>query len=297
MNLFVCSNREKFIKKLSDFLKEEVKNLFVSPIDDETIDRIYKSQPDIIILDFCLRTCWKLLKKIVQAPSLREIPLILILRRKDEKTIEKLCNYEIFDYVIEPFLKCEILMKINKASEIVEFKKDFNSLLTKDPLTGAYQRGFLLEKMHEEIQWCNLYKEPLTLAMFDIDFFKKVNDTYGHQTGDKVLIELIHLAHNSMPERALIGRYGGEEFCILLPGTDENTAREILESFREKVEKNDFYTFKGERIKNTISIGFTTYYGEEGYSIDEIIQKADIALYKAKQSGRNRVIFEAIDVE
>ncbi|GAB5047317.1 GGDEF domain-containing protein [Thermodesulfovibrio sp. TK110] len=297
MNLCLCSDRKRTIKKLHDFLKEEVKNFFVYPIDDETIDRIYKNQPDIIILDFCPRVCWKLLKKITQAPTLREIPIILILRRKDEKTIEKLCNYEIFDYVIEPFLNCELLMKINKANEIIELKKDFNSLLTKDPLTGAYQRGFLLERINEELQWCNLYKEPLTIAMFDIDFFKKINDTYGHQTGDKVLMELIYLAHISMPERALIGRYGGEEFCILLPGTDENTAREILEAFREKVEKHDFYTFKGEKIKNTISIGFTTYYGQEGYSIDEIIQKVDIALYKAKQTGRNRVIFEAIELE
>jgi len=296
MNLCLCSNRTKIIKKLSD-LKEEFEEFSAFAIDSEIIDRIYKNQPDIIILDFCGRACWKLLEKITQAPSLREIPLIMIFRRKDSKVIEKLCDFEVFDHVIEPVMKCEILMKINKAREIVELKKEFNSLITKDPLTGAYQRGFLMERMNEEIQWCNLYKEPLTVAMFDIDFFKKINDTYGHQTGDKVLMELIHLAHSSMPERALIGRYGGEEFCVLLPSTDEDTAKDILEAFREEVEKKDFYTFKGDKIKVTISIGFTTYYGEENSPIDEIIQKADIALYRAKQSGRNRVIYEPFIVE
>jgi len=295
MNLCICSNREE-VKKFADFLKNEVENFYFSAIDNETVDRIYKSQPDIIILDFCGRNCWKILEKITQAPSLREIPLILIFKRKNKKVMEKLCNYEIFDYIIEPLINCEILMKINKTKEVVEFKKEFNNLLTKDPLTGAYQRGFFIERMNEELQWCNLYKEPLTMAIFDIDFFKKINDTYGHQTGDKVLIELIHIAYGSVPERALIGRYGGEEFCVLLPSTDELTAKDILESFREKVEKHNFYTFKGDKIKVTISIGFTTYY-EENCSIDEIIQKVDIALYKAKQSGRNRVIYEAFELE
>ncbi len=295
--LCICSNRKKLLKKLSDFLNKEFKDLSISPIDNETVERIYKIEPDIIIIDFCGKACWKLLEKITRAPSIREIPLILIFKRKEGKLIEKLCNFEIFDYVIEPLLKCEILMKINKAEEIVGLKKEFKSLLTRDPLTGAYQRGFLIERMNEEIHWCNLYKEPLTVAMFDIDFFKKINDTYGHQTGDKVLMELIHLAHQSMPERALIGRYGGEEFCVLLPSTDEMTAKDILEAFRQTVEKNDFYTFKGEKIKLTISIGFTTYYAEQRCSIDEIIQKADIALYKAKQQGRNRVIFQDFDVE
>lgn len=300
MNLFICSRKQRNIRKLSDFLRDEVENLFISPINNETIDRIYKKQPDIIILDVCGRVCWKMLEKITRAPSLREIPVILILGRKNKKTIEnikRICNFEVFDYVTEPFLKCEILMKINKAKEIVELKKDFSRLLTKDPLTGAYQRGFLMERINEELQWCNLYKEPLTIAMFDIDFFKKINDTFGHQTGDKVLMELIYLAHSSLPDRALVGRYGGEEFCILLPGTDENLAMEVLEAFREKVEKNDFYTFKGEKIKITISIGFTTYYGEDESSVDEIIQKADLALYRAKQSGRNRVILEPFIVE
>ncbi|WP_353686316.1 GGDEF domain-containing protein [Thermodesulfovibrio sp. 3462-1] len=297
MMLCICSNRKKLLKKLSDFLNKEFKDLSISPIDNETVERIYKIEPDIIIIDFCGKACWKLLEKITRAPSIREIPLILIFKRKEGKLIEKLCNFEIFDYVIEPLLKCEILMKINKAEEIVGLKKEFKSLLTRDPLTGAYQRGFLIERMNEEIHWCNLYKEPLTLAMFDIDFFKKINDTYGHQTGDKVLMELIHLAHQSMPEMALIGRYGGDEFCVVLPSTDEMTAKDILEAFRQTVEKNDFYTFKGEKIKVTISIGFTTYYAEQRCSIDEIIQKADIALYKAKQQGRNRVIFQDFDVE
>lgn len=188
-------------------------------------------------------------------------------------------------------------MKINKAKEIIEMKKEFNKLLTKNPLTGVYNRRFLMERVQEELNWCSLYKEPLSIALFDIDYFKKINDTYGHLSGDKILMEIVSLAIEFLPNRLTIGRYGGEEFCIVMPSINKNEAIEICKEFREKVSKYKFHTFSGEMIKLSISIGITTFYGEKLITVDETIQQADIALYKAKQSGRNRVIFEPFIVE
>ncbi|MCX7988640.1 MAG: GGDEF domain-containing protein [Thermodesulfovibrio sp.] len=299
MKVIICTNRTYLSELILEYLKEEIELIENHPINDELIDHIYKSNPDLILFDLfhIKKREWKFIENLTTAPSLRETPLILIIGNKTEGQIKKICEFEIFDYLIEKIFKCELIMKINKAKEIVEIKKEFNKLLTKDPLTGAYNRNFVKERIQEELSWCCLYKEPLSLALFDIDFFKRINDTYGHLSGDRILMELVSLAIDFLPNRFTIGRYGGEEFCIMMPSTNENEAIEMCEEFRQKVSDYQFHTFSGETIKLSISIGITTFYGEELITIEEIIQKADIALYKAKHLGRNRVIFEPFIVE
>ncbi|MEN2986615.1 MAG: GGDEF domain-containing protein [Thermodesulfovibrionaceae bacterium] len=300
MKVLIGSSRESFIRQIKTILLDEVDSIESFMLNRDYIDSVYKINPDIMFLDATLdkkTELWKILNTIARAPSTREIPVIIFLEKKTAFAMKKICELEIFDYIVEPFLKCEVLIKVNKAKQIIELKKEFSKLLTRDPLTGAYNRAFLFERLNEELNWCSLYKEPLTVAMFDIDFFNKINDTYGHLTGDRVLTELVHKAISFLPDRVLVGRYGGEEFCILMPSTNEEEAKEILEGFRKSIENSEFLTFKGDSLKLTISIGFTTFYGENHILPDEIIQKADIALYRAKQEGRNRVIFESFIVE
>jgi len=154
-----------------------------------------------------------------------------------------------------------------------------------------------MARIQEELNWCLIYNEPFSLGIFDIDFFKKINDTYGHLSGDKLLMEIMLLVIDFFHNIVTIGRYGGEEFCILMPGIEENESFEICETFRKKVAESEFRTFSGETITLSISIGLTTFYGSKLITINELIQKVDIALYKAKQSGRNRVIFEPFVVK
>lgn len=299
MKIILCTNRNSFSELIFQYLQDEVELIENHPINDELIDYIYKTNPDLILFDLfhIKKREWKFIENVTSAPSLREKPLIVILKNKTEPQIKKICELEIFDYLIEKLFKCELIMKINKAREIVEMKKEFNKLLTKDPLTGAYNRSFIKERIQEELNWCCLYKEPLSLALFDIDFFKKINDTYGHLSGDRILMELVSLAIDFLPNQLTIGRYGGEEFCIIMPSINENEATEMCEEFRKKVSEYQFHTFSGTTINLSISIGITTFNGEDLITIDELIQKADIALYRAKQLGRNRVIFEPFVVE
>lgn len=288
MRILLGSFRASLYEKIKEFAKNETVQFH--EISNEFIDEVYRYNPDIIFFDTALSKkikLWNILKTLTTAPSTREFPIIAIIKRKTSSCIKKICSLEVFDYLVEPFLECEFLMKLNKAMEIVELKKEFAKLLIKDPLTGAYNRGFIMERLTEELRWCSLYKEPLTLAMFDIDFFKKINDTFGHLTGDKMLMEVVYIALKFLPDRVILGRYGGEEFCVLMPSTNEKEAMESLEEFRKEVEKTKFHALNGRLIKLTISIGFTTFYGEEDILPDEIVQKADIAVYKAKLSGRN----------
>lgn len=294
MKIVLCSNREDFCKSIASLLKDEVEAFETLRIDNEIFDYIYKLNPDLIFFDLCQRdnTKWRYIENFTAAPSLRDIPLIVIIDRKIKSTMKKIFEYEIFDYIVGNFCKCELIMKINKARQIMEMKNEFNKLLTKDPLTGAFNRSFLMKRIEEEINWCILYKEPLSIAIFDIDHFKKLNDTYGHLTGDKILMEMVSLANNSLPTRFTLGRYGGEEFCIVMPSTGETEAFEICNEFRETVSKYKFRTFSGEEIHLTVSIGVTTFYGDDTVTAEEIIDKGDTALYRAKNTGRNRVILE-----
>lgn len=299
MKIILCTDRTSLSELISNFLKEEVEFFESLPINNELVDHIYKISPDLILFDLSqIRgKRWRVIENFTIAPSLREIPLILILPKKVKSQIKRICEFDIFDYLIERFFKCELVMKVNKAKEIIEMKKEFNKLLTKDPLTGAYNRSFIMARIQEELNWCLIYNEPFSLGIFDIDFFKKINDTYGHLSGDRLLMEIVSLAIDFFPNRVTIGRYGGEEFCILMPGIEENESFEICEAFRKKVAESEFHTFSGETINLSISIGLATFYGGKLITINELIQKVDTALYKAKQSGRNRVIFEPFVVK
>ncbi len=293
MKAVLCTNRRSLYENLFSFLKNEVDSFEVLPIRDELLEKIYLINPDIIIFDLYEKgnKKWKFITKLTSAPSLREIPLIVILPRKNKSFIKKICEYEIFDYLIEKILKCDLITKIHRAQKISEINKELKQLLTKDPLTGAYNRSFLMERIREEITWSFTYREPLSIALIDIDYFKKINDSYGHLTGDRILKEFVSLVTESLPNSFILGRYGGEEFFILMPNTGEKDALMICDELRIKVSKNQFHTHSGGKITLTISIGITTFNGENLVTMDELIQKADMALYRAKESGRNCVIF------
>ncbi len=300
MLILVGTNRSFIARRIKLFLAHDVSSIESSSIDEKFVDRLYKINPDILFIDIVgLKNRWKkLIETISIAPSIREIPLIVILKKRTPSILKNLCQNEVFDYILESFNKCDLFLKIMKAKKMIELKREFDNLLTKDPLTGAYNRSFLMERLFEEINWCQIYNEPLSLAILDIDYFKKINDTYGHLTGDKVLKDLVHYCMENLPAKVTLGRYGGEEFCLLMPSTDETEAMHICENLRTIIEKKEFFTTKGENVKITVSIGFTSCSNRlDILNSDMILHKADLALYRAKQSGRNRVIYENFMLE
>ncbi len=156
-----------------------------------------------------------------------------------------------------------------------------------DGLTGLYLRRYFMERLHTEIQVAKRYKTDFYIMMLDIDFFKKVNDTYGHLAGDKVLTAIAKILSDSVRPGDIIGRYGGEEFIILLPMVTKKQVLEIAENIRKNVEKQKF-TDNNETFNTTISIGITKYI--ESLNEDNLISIADNALYQAKKEGRNKVV-------
>ncbi|MBE0499748.1 MAG: cache domain-containing protein [Campylobacterales bacterium] len=157
-------------------------------------------------------------------------------------------------------------------------------LAVTDTLTGIYNRYYFNTALEKEIYRAHRYERSFALLMFDLDHFKKINDTYGHAIGDMVLLTLSNLVVSCLRESDIFARIGGEEFIIILPETGEELSLEIAERIRKNIESYSFEPVK----KVTISIGLVRHKSEEG--LEELLRRVDSALYEAKNSGRNRVI-------
>ncbi|MEN8190557.1 MAG: GGDEF domain-containing protein [Thermodesulfobacteriota bacterium] len=159
-----------------------------------------------------------------------------------------------------------------------------------DALTGVLNRRFGLLRLKEEVSKAIRYSTPLTLILLDIDQFKNINDTYGHQAGDQVLSNLTQLITNNLRDEEVVCRYGGEEFFVILPLADLRTGSQVADRLRELIQ-NEIINFMEHQIITTVSLGVASLETLPVNDIDLLIHSADSALYYAKHSGRNRVAF------
>ncbi|MBU2548890.1 MAG: diguanylate cyclase [Proteobacteria bacterium] len=180
----------------------------------------------------------------------------------------------------------EIERRKKAEAALMESEEKMRRLAATDGLTGLANRRHFREQAIKEIAECVRYQRTLSLLMVDLDRFKAVNDTYGHESGDKVLVSFARSAEETAREIDVVGRLGGEEFALLLPNTDTEGAAILAERLRRAMEENRVRTHTDE-ITVTISIGLARW--SEGESLDDLLKRADQALYRAKNTGRNRV--------
>ncbi len=154
-----------------------------------------------------------------------------------------------------------------------------------DPLTGIPNRFAYNERLAQEVARWKRYKNPLVLSVWDVDNFKRINDNYGHQAGDKVLTVIARLFQDKVRETDFAARFGGEEFVLLLPETDMEQASVVAEHIRQSVEACEFH-YRGNPVPITISCGLSEF--REGDNPEQVFARADAALYKAKENGRNQ---------
>ena len=170
--------------------------------------------------------------------------------------------------------------------KLEDIQSELKILATTDPLTGLFNRRCFEDRAEAEIKRSIRYNKSLTVIMADLDYFKQINDTFGHKAGDYVLKEISKIIRKSLRDIDLIGRYGGEEFIMLFPELDQTTSLIVAERLREEIE-NTVISVKEKTVKITISIGITELSGGDKYSLDTLTHRADEALYKSKENGRN----------
>ncbi len=177
------------------------------------------------------------------------------------------------------------------AFQDITSRKNREALLknqaTRDPLTSLYNRRYFEEEVLKRIISAKATNQPFSILMIDADHFKNVNDTYGHKTGDKVLIELASTCERALRDVDVVARYGGEEFVVFLSGVNAQKGKIVADRLRESISEAVVHSEDGQEVRFTVSIGVSSY--EISDNLDTLIKTADEALYKAKENGRNRV--------
>ena len=200
---------------------------------------------------------------------------------------------EAFDYIVNPVNEYEFSIKIKNLLKIKELNDKVKNISTTDDLTGLHNRKFLLERLESEMSRAKRYKTPVSCILFDLDFFKVVNDMYGYEWGDVLLKKIAEMLSNLARKEDVVTRYGDEEFMVILPETSEENAFIFAERFRRDVEKMSFIPAgEDERHPVKISGGIATYphLEEVDENANSLIRYAEHALYNAKKRGKNRII-------
>ncbi len=182
----------------------------------------------------------------------------------------------------------ERLREMESESSELRLKLDLaQHRATRDPLTNLPNRLAFEDRLADEMARCRRHKTPMSLMVWDVDLFKKINDTYGHKSGDKALIVIAELLSKHCRETDFVARFGGEEFVMILAGSDAKSALLVAEKLRKTVEKSSFNA-NGEKVFITLSCGISQFV--DGDSNESIFNRADTGLYRAKQTGRNRCV-------
>ena len=206
-----------------------------------------------------------------------------------------------FDFIKDPMAKDELIVRVNALLKIKTIKETLERVSETDELTGLHNRKYLQDRLEQEISRSRRYGTKLSCILFDLDFFKVVNDMYGYEWGDILLRNIANKAVAMARKEDIVTRYGDEEFLLVLPNTSEDNAFLFAERFRREIEKMEFIPAGEEEAhKVTISGGISTYPCMKDVDEDAntVIRYAEHALYNAKHRGRNKIVqFSQMNLE
>jgi diguanylate cyclase (GGDEF)-like protein len=263
----------------------------------EARDRLLGGPWDMAILDRRLPDMdgADLCAELRSRPELR-MRYIIMLTGEDEQS-DKVQGLELGadDYVTKPFQSAELLARIRAGKRIVDLQNELlesnrrlELLSVTDGLTKLHNHRYFQDELIRAFEEATRYQRPLSMAMVDIDFFKKVNDTYGHAVGDEVLKAVSNLFRESVRATDLVARYGGEEFAVMMPETELEDACTFAEKIRALIESTPVDTQSGP-LKVTVSVGVANVPHSAVRHPKELVVAADRALYRSKRGGRNQV--------
>ncbi len=233
-----------------------------------------------------LEACWSL-KSNTETES---VYTIVITASGEDRRLEESLDAGADDFIRKPVNMTELRARLRAASRLVRMQKQFRRLAETDALTGAANRRAFMQYLEMKARNAIRDDTPLSVIMLDLDHFKAINDTHGHAAGDAVLIDTVHTIQACLRDGDMLGRLGGEEFCVVFPGAGLHSTSLAAERIRASVETMTIKTDAGVAIPVTASLGVASLGHDDLIAApDLLLQAADAALYRAKATGRNRV--------
>lgn len=291
--ILIVDDNPLTLQRLADFLENQGYSVATCMGATEAKHHLFQSIPDLIILDIIMpeEDGYQLCRWIRQEPRLKYIPIIFVTAKTDlnDKIIGLQSGGD--DYITKPFAPEEIAARI---AGMLQRMQVFYDMSMRDDLTNAYNRRYFNERLEEEINRSGRNHRSFSIAVMDIDSFKSVNDTYGHQVGDYVLVQLVRFIQARLRKSDFVARFGGEEFVLLLPETPGANAFSLMERLRLQLMEtvfpyHDQVTGDYKELHITVSAGIATC-PDDAKSGANLLDLADKALYAAKSQGRNAVV-------
>ena len=254
--------------------------------------------PDVVLLDVSMPGMdgYEVARVLKSRPVTADIPIVFVTGSCETRQKVQGFSLGANDYITKPFHRDELVARVEVAIRIKQHSDALKAanaqlaaLSVTDELTGLYNRRHLDQRLAEEVALAKRHQFPLSCLMVDVDRFKRINDTFGHQEGDRVLQVVAQVLRESTRVSDVVGRYGGEEFMVITPGTPLLSACKLGERIRTRTEAQDVQA-AGDVIHITVSIGVAQL--GQADTPESLVASADRALYMVKRSGRNRVATE-----
>lgn len=292
----------KAAKALSEALDKENIDVVIASDKNSVQNSLKTVFPDIILIDIDMTGGSNILESIKYNKSLNKIPAIALTSEYGDGSFSQTALPDADDYIKKPYSFSEVSARIRMQFNLLEIKKANQDLIKRnlilqqitltDELTGLFNRRYVIHRLAFIISHSARYEEPVSFIMLDIDYFKKINDTYGHLVGDTALKQVAGQIKKSVRDSDIAIRYGGEEFLIVCTATDAEGAKALGDRIRRNI-KNLRLKHNENIICITASLGISSEspkpHSEPEMVINNLIHNADIALYRAKANGRNRI--------
>jgi len=273
---------EAFLKNLAE--------IELAESGEEALEKISQNKPDLVLLDVTMPGMdgYEVCKKIKADPELKDIHIIFMTGRDTNEDEVRGLDEGATDFIKKPPVPQVVYARVRNTLKLQAMTNELIVMARTDPLTGTFNRRHFIETGDAEIKRSVRYEAIFSMMMLDIDHFKNVNDTYGHDVGDVAIKATVKAIQEALRTEDTLGRLGGEEFAVILPETNLDNSAVVAERIRQSIEDIDIPTPQGD-LKFTISIGISELdIGDK--AIDTLLKRADEALYIAKEQGRNRVI-------
>jgi len=296
INLLIVDDSEDVFEGIKAFLgDQDLINISWAENTKKALTMLKQGQFDMIFLDHFLKdgTSIDFLNKIEKEGI--ETPVIVVSGYGDEMLASQVIQCGAYDYLPKNRINSESICRvINNTLERARLRSDVKRAQAKmaemsvvDELTKLYNRRYFIEALEGEFERANRYGTDMALIMMDLDYFKRINDTYGHLAGDMVLSEIGKILREHVRRNDIACRYGGEEFAVILPNASRDNIYAAYERFREMVSKQPF-EYETKKFHITVSIGIA--FSNDAELINDLLVHADQALYQAKERGRNKIV-------